>query len=158
MGKHISKLAAADALGSHKNLFKVFTAPILMAALMMASLAPARPLAAEETPLDCLVLNDGGSLALRMEQNDPTRLYIESGTAVRVPRKERIPCDIGRKIVELDIGTKVFSLDTGARQITLSGPSYATISGIDAEDWGSDDCPAVFMDRDCRLVLLGKAR
>ncbi|MDR1019815.1 MAG: hypothetical protein LBL73_03570, partial [Synergistaceae bacterium] len=73
-------------------------------------------------------------------------------------RKERIPFDIGRKIVELDIDTRAISLGTGAKQITLSGPSYATISGIDAGDWGTDEAPAVFMDRDCRLVLLGRTR
>jgi hypothetical protein len=84
-------------------------------------------------------------------------IYIHGGRAQRVPRKLHIPSDIGIKVIELDIDTKAFTLDTDARQIALSGPKDANIYGIDAESWGSLEYPAIYMDRDCRLVLIGRA-
>ncbi|MDR1515673.1 MAG: hypothetical protein LBS45_08260 [Synergistaceae bacterium] len=159
MGKYIKRRAAVpNSQKAAQNFSKFFTALVFLAALVQIALFPTTGAASDETPLDSLVLNEGGSLALRVERDDPARLCIESGVAKRVPRKERIPFDIGKKIVELDIDTKAISLGTGAKQITLSGPVYAMISGIDAGDWGTSEVPAIFMDRDCRLVLLGKAQ
>lgn len=161
MEKYIEGLAdVSNPLRTTKTPKKIsafFTASILLAALVHIALLPASG-AADETALDGLVLNEGGSLALSLEQNEPARLYIKSGVAQRVPRKERVPLEAGLNIVELDIDTRAISLGTGAKQITLSGPAYATISGIDAGDWGTNEAPAIFMDRDCRLVLLGKAQ
>jgi hypothetical protein len=111
----------------------------------------------EETPLDYLVLNEGGNLNLRVNNHKIVPLYINNGSAKRVPRKPHIPFDIGKKVLELDIGTRAFSATTDARQIALSGPREASISGVDTANWGSIDYPAIFLDRDCRIVLLGKA-
>jgi hypothetical protein len=130
---------------------------IFLTALARFALFPVQAAAAQDAPLDSLVLNDGSSLTLRVENSEPSRIRISSGEAHRVPRKERIPFDAGKNIVELDISTRVFALGTGAKQITLSGPTSARISGIDAASWGTDESPAVFMDRDCRLELAGKA-
>jgi hypothetical protein len=112
--------------------------------------------AADEGKVDCLVLNEGGSLSVNID-HEAYPLYISRGTAHRVPRKERVPFDTGIRVIELDIGTRAFSLDTDARQIALSGPKEANISGIDTERWGSITYPAIYMDRDCRLVLIGRA-
>jgi hypothetical protein len=130
---------------------------IFLIALARFASFPSPAQAAQDAPLDSLVLNDGDSLTLRVENSEPSRIFISSGKAQRVPRKERLPFDAGKNIVELDICTRIFALGTGAKQITLSGPTFARISGIDASSWGTDESPAVFMDKDCRLELAGKA-
>ena len=136
--------------GRHSCFISIMTA-------VLFGLFPASADASRETPLDSLILNDGGSLTLQMENSEPSRIYISSGEAQRVPRKERIPFDAGKNIIELDIATRLFALKAGAKQITLSGPAFARIAGIEASAWGTDESPAVFIDRDCNLVLTGKA-
>jgi hypothetical protein len=72
MGKYIDRRAAATnppkTQKTSKNLPKFFAAVALLAAL-----SPAAAAAADEAPLDSLVLNEGGSLALRVEQDESAR-------------------------------------------------------------------------------------
>ncbi|MDR1944097.1 MAG: hypothetical protein LBQ19_04670, partial [Synergistaceae bacterium] len=111
----------------------------------------------ESDPLDCLVLNEGDSLRLNIDNGKKASLLIKDGIAKRVPRKPHIPFDIDKRIIELDIDTRALSVNTNALQIMLSGPKEANVSGVDAENWGSMELPALYLDRDCAIVINGKA-
>jgi hypothetical protein len=131
--------------------------PVLSAAAFFLLLFIATARADESALLDCLVLNEGDSLRLNVNNGKKAPLFIKGGVAQRVPRKPHIPFDIGKRVIELDIGTRVLSINTDALQIMLSGPREADISGVDAENWGSMELPAIYLDRDCTIVINGKA-
>ncbi len=115
--------------------------------------------AGEKKHLDRLILNGGENLHIKMARISDSALIITHGRAERVPdvMDDDAPLECRKSTVELDIGSRSFSLKTSARQILISGAKIANIAGVDTSCWGDFEIPAVFIDRDCKVTLKGKA-
>lgn len=111
--------------------------------------------ASEDTALDRLILNGGESIRIDLKQTANDALIITQGKANRVPTETRPPN--GGENVELDVSSRSFALRTSARQIVISGARSASIAGIDTPCWGNFERPALFVDRDCKVTLSGRA-
>lgn len=112
--------------------------------------------AGEDKVLDRLILNGGETIHVELTHTANDILIITHGKA------ERVPDETGRanrdaNTVELDVNDRSFALKTSARQLFISGAKSASIAGIGVSNWGNFDRPAIFVDRDCRVILKGKA-
>lgn len=139
--------------------FRVRTIQKFLTAVLFVLFAVVGASAEDKASLDCLILNGGENLRIDLISASKNTLIITHGRAERVPdvADDDAPVERAKSTVELDIAGRNFSLRTSARQIFISGAKTASIAGVDTSCWGDFEIPAVFIDRDCKVILKGKA-
>ena len=136
------------------KVFRTLTLSLLFAVLANALPTEANAAARE---FDRLVLNDGEIVRVCLDASPENALEITKGRAERVPSETPHRSEFEMDVVELDVLTRNFSVVTGAWQLVVSGAKQLSVTGIDAPSWGSQERPALFIDRDCAVTLNGRA-
>ena len=105
-----------------------------------------------------LKLNDGETISIHMRPALSPDVRIVSGRANRVPGSDTGGVRGRGPLLEMDISSRFFSAQVlGKPLITFSGARKGSISGIQGEYWGTPDKPAVYINRDIELTLVGSA-
>lgn len=99
-----------------------------------------------------LIFLGGDVLSLSMKMGTVNGLRILSGQAEGLPQNTLSP----RGVHGFDVYSRSFSAQIkGTPSLTLSGPRRVRLSGISISRWGTVENPAIFIDRDTHLELLG---